>query len=77
VSTYRIHSRASGLHLGTYEADSTEAALDALARDAGYTDHAAACDATGGDGSHLVVTEVWADPPPPVGSRTTTERPTK
>jgi hypothetical protein len=58
MSTYSITSKTSGLHLGTYEADSRESALDALARDAGYTDHAAACEATEDDGSHLYVTEI-------------------
>jgi hypothetical protein len=62
MSTFRIHSRASGLHLGTYEADSREAALDALARDAGYSDHAAACKACGDKGETLIVTEIVDDP---------------
>ena len=43
MSAYSIQSNVTGLHLGTYEADSREAALDAMARDAGYTDYAHAC----------------------------------
>lgn len=52
---WTIESRASGVVLGTYAGATAEEALDALARDAGYADHAAACAATGGDGSDLDV----------------------
>ena len=46
ISTYYIESR-DGAHLGSYDSDSEEHALDAMARDAGYADFAAACAATG------------------------------
>lgn len=58
TTTYRISSRETGLVLGEYQAESPEAALDAMARDAGYRDHAHACETTETDGSELVVEEV-------------------
>lgn len=58
MSTYSIHSR-TGLHLGTYEADSKAEALDYLAQEAGYRDHAHACEVTEDSGdAGLVVTEI-------------------
>lgn len=38
---------SAGVKLGTYLGATAEEALDALARDAGYTSHADACAATG------------------------------
>lgn len=42
TARYRISNCRSGIVLGIYEADSEHAALDAMARDAGYADYASA-----------------------------------
>lgn len=56
--SYRIENTASGIELGTYDADSPEAALDAMARDAGYRDYAEAESTAPSKPGEIVVTEV-------------------
>lgn len=41
---WSISNTLSGVCMGCYEAESAQAALDAMAREAGYADHAAACE---------------------------------
>ena len=48
MTTYHIESSA-GQYLGDYPGHTPLDALDALARDAGYADHAASCAVTGDD----------------------------
>lgn len=43
MTKYTIENTASGVVLGTYEAESAKAALDAMAREAGYANYADCC----------------------------------
>ena len=54
---YSITSRFSGFYLGTYPGATPAAALDAMAREAGYQDYARCCEVTGEDASDLLVEE--------------------
>jgi hypothetical protein len=56
VAVYRIADNISGIVLGDYEADGPAAALDALARDAGFADYAAACEAAPAKEGEISVT---------------------
>lgn len=47
MSKYQISNRNSGHILGTYTGETLEEALTAAAQDAGYRDHAHACEAAG------------------------------
>jgi hypothetical protein len=56
MKSWTIENVKSGMVLGTYEGETAAEALDAMAHDAGYKSHAAACEVTGEDGSELRVT---------------------
>ena len=65
IKTYRITNTRSGYTLGDYQGTTESEALDAMARDAGYENFEAACEAACEvapikDGE-LLVTEVEAD----------------
>lgn len=54
MNAYTISNKTSGIDLGTYQGATPADALDAMARDAGYADYAAACEVADDDG--LLVT---------------------
>lgn len=60
MATYRIENTISGVVLGEYAGDTPEQALDAMARDAGYSDYAEACEVAPVKDGEIRVTEVDA-----------------
>jgi hypothetical protein len=57
---FEIINTIGGVNLGIYEANSVADALDAMARDAGYADYAAACDVAPVSEGELEITEISA-----------------
>lgn len=59
---WKITQTATGVDMGVYEGETEQDALDTMARDAGYRDHADACsiyeDGSDGGASTLEVTPV-------------------
>jgi uncharacterized protein YegP (UPF0339 family) len=57
MSKFEVSNSKSGHSFGMYEADSPEAAIEAVCQDAGYTSKAAAEEAMGHE-SELIAVEV-------------------
>lgn len=58
MTTFQITNRRSGADLGQYEADSAAAALDAMAREAGYAGYAELQSQVPAQSGEIVVREV-------------------
>ena len=57
MATFIISNPQTSFTFGAYEAEDEQGALDAMARDAGYADFAAACEVTG-EADELIVERV-------------------
>ena len=58
MSKFQIENTLSGIVFGEYEGETSAEALDAFARDAGYENFAAACEAAPVEEGEILVTEV-------------------
>ena len=61
MKKFRIMNTIGGVDFGVYEGETSDEALDALARDAGYKSHADAMETIEGYDKGLVVKEVESD----------------
>lgn len=61
MKTFEISNAISGAMLGVYHAESKEAVLDAMARDAGYANYEEAQSVAPADPGEVLVTEIDAD----------------
>ena len=58
MNTYRIDNTISGTFMGTFEGIDERAALDAMARDAGCSDYAAACEIAPIQDGEILISDV-------------------
>jgi hypothetical protein len=58
MTTFAIRSTVSGVELGSYEGETARESLEAMAKDAGYSDYDAACEAAPVDFGELAVDEI-------------------
>lgn len=58
MSKYQISNTISGALMGTFEGETKEAALDAMAREAGYEDYAAAMKVAPAQWGEIIVKEL-------------------
>lgn len=59
MTHYLITNTTSGANLGVYEGADEDEALDAMARDAGYSDYEAACEVSDDMGVNVVAVEMY------------------
>ena len=58
MKKYAIHNAISGHYFGEYDAESHDDALDAMSREAGYENYAAACEVAPAENNEVEVTEL-------------------
>lgn len=58
MNKYLITNTISGVELGAYEGAAAAEALDAMARDAGYSDYAECCEVAPASNGEIAVTQV-------------------